>query len=403
MNLPALLQPVGLDPERLTSADDRARLESLAHSDLVARGCVVIIGIDAIRDRLDEQWCSKRDTVWATIGRTLDRKLAPPALWARASEVDYVLCASDDPVTSRIVALKLLRELLEFFLGVQRFEDMRIASVISISEDFELACARLDPQVLSEGPQALSEGQPAGRQGPSSGSTPNWSALSFALPGDEALEVEFHRERIVNLRNGSAIATRLWTRLRNKRTGVYLSDGWPELLSATSVGAVNAATIHCAKRLYDASHLGVFVSASMHTLAHSRNRADVVRHLEQVRKDPARPIIIELLDIERGTPPGRIEEVVGMLSPHCRKILARVEADRLPVELLRECHLSGVSIDCANLPLSPRSFLQQLSRFTETARQVAPLVFALNLNGETAGELALIAGATHGGRSASIH
>jgi len=396
MNLPATQQPVGLDPERLTSADDRARLESLIHSPLVARGCVVIIGIDAIRDRLDGQWCSKRDMVWETVGRILDRKLAPPALWARASEVDYVVCASDNPAASRGLALKLLREILEFFLGVQRFEDMRIAAVLSISEDFELACARLDPQ-------ALSQSQDATGQDLSSAARPNWNALSFAIPGDEALEAEFHRERIVNLRNGATIATRLWTRLRNKETGHYLGDGWPERLSASSLGVVNAATVHCAKTLYGASSFGVFLSASIHTLAHNRNRAEIVQHLERVQVDPARPIIVELLDIDRGTPQGRIEEVVGMLAPHCRKVLVRATIDPVPIELLQSCRLSGLSLDCDHLQREPRDFLLRFARFAEAARQVSPLIFALNLHGQAARELALLAGATHGGCSTAMH
>jgi len=396
MNLPATQQPIGLDPERLTSADDRARLESLIHSPLVPHGCVVIIGIDAIRDRLDGQWCSKRDMVWETVGRILDRKLAPPALWARASEVDYVVCASDNPAASRGVALKLLREILEFFLGVQRFEDMRIATVLSISEDFELACARLDPQ-------ALSEGQNATGQDPSPGARPNWSALSFAIPGDETLEAEFHRERIVNLRNDATIATRLWTKLRNRDTGQYLGDSWPGRLSASSLGVVNAATVHCAKTLYGASSFGVFLSASIHTLAHSRNRAEIVQHLERVQVDPARPIIVELLDIDRGTPQGRIEEVVGMLAPHCRKVLVRATGDPLPIDLLKSCRLSGMSLDCDHLQQEPRDFLLRFARFAEAAKQVSPLIFALNLHGQAARELALLAGATHGGCSTSMH
>ncbi len=378
---------------RLTSADNRTRLTGLMNSELLARGCVVIIGIDAIRDRLAEQWGVKREMVWEAVARMLDRKLTPPAQWARASEVDFVLCAADDPETSRVLALKILRDLLEFFLGVQRFEDMRIATVLSISEDFELACARLDPRALSQ--------EHTGAGSPASGS--DWSTLSFAVPEGGAVELEFHRERVINLRNGTAIANRIWTRLRNQETGLYLSDRWPEQLSPSCLGLVNDATADRAKTLYATTKLGVFLSASIHTVANTRNRADIIRHLEQVRKDPLRPIILELLDIEAGTPQGRIEEVVGMMTPHCRKILARAQPDRVPVDLLRGCRLTGLTIDCGLMRLPTRDLFVQLSRFAEAARRVSPLVFALRLDNEVPSELALAAGITHCGCNTSLH
>lgn len=381
--------PLLRDPERLVSADNRTRLASLLHSERLARGCVIIIGIDAIRERLGAHWPSRCDMVWDAIARTLDRRLAPPALWARASEVDYVLCASDDPATSRITALKILRELLEFFLGVQRFKDMRIATVLSMTDDFDLTCASLDPRAV-EGADSVQKRAPRPQ-------STGWSSLTFTVADGGETEMEFHREQVVNLRNDAAIANRLWTRLKNSETGLYLCDRWPERLPAASLAVVNAATADRAKTLYATSRLGVMLSVSIHALAQNRNRAEIIRHFEQVRKDPLRPILLELLDVEAGTPQMRIDEVISVLAPHCRKILARVEPDRIPVDLLRGSRLAGLSIDCEPLKMPRFDLVQQLSRFSETARRVGRLAVALRLNDKLDRDTALNAGLTHYG------
>lgn len=379
-------------PERLTQFDQRAALRRLADSGRLERGCIVIIGIDAVRERLAAQWPAKRAMVWGVVGRMLDRRLGQSGMWVQASEVDYVLCAGDDPHESRTSALKVLRELLEFFLGEQRFEDMRIASVISISEDCELACVAIDPRKIEQ------EMQPAAP--PTAAPAPS-SPLSF-VSDDHGLALEFAHERIINLRNGASIATRLWPRMRDTRTNHYLSEQWPELLSAASLSAVNAATIDHTRRLYGECDLGLFLSASIYTLAQPRSRSELVRQLEQMNRDPRRPILVELIDITRGTPQGRIAEIVSVLAPHCRKVVARASLDRPPLDLLRGCRLGGLSVDCENLDGDSRSFLLKLSRFAELARSISPLTFALNLKEHSGRELALAAGVTHCGCSAPL-
>lgn len=373
---------------RLTDVANKSVFGCLIDTGLMESGCVIVIGLDAVRERLGLQWETKRQSVWDSVERVLARKLGQGAICARISPVDYVISTGSESALCRSMALSVLRELLEFYLGAQRFEDMKIALVTGYA-DGEIACHALDPrEVAKASAPAGSDARSARRAG---------EDPAFVTANGRELTLRFDCEQIINLRNGVPIATRVAAQPHDEGTGERASERWPELLSPSNLAVVNTATIDHVQALYRRSRLGVMTSCSIHALANPRNRSALIRSLEAMGRDPAKPVLFELLDIDRGTPQGRILEVVAALAPHCRKVIARVPLARPPADLLRGCRLSGLSVDCATLQEDARAFALELSAFAKQAKTIAPLVLALGLGDPMACDLAAAAGATHAG------
>jgi hypothetical protein len=94
--------------------------------------------------------------------------------------------------------MKVLEDVLEFFLGAAERKDIRISAVSRIDGD-ELVCAELDPE--SSPPPARRRPRPpitAGQPGGERARNP----VSFVASNGQRLEVAFALEHVVSLRHG---------------------------------------------------------------------------------------------------------------------------------------------------------------------------------------------------------
>ena len=106
-------------------------LERLALDRLVHGGGVVVIGLDAVRDRLGARWPAKRELVWEWIERRFERRIHPTDTHARLSDVELLLATNDGPRAALGRGLDLLQALLDFFVGEHGPEDLKIAQAVS--------------------------------------------------------------------------------------------------------------------------------------------------------------------------------------------------------------------------------------------------------------------------------
>lgn len=385
-------EPPAFGSERLTDTGVAAALQRLSESGLIERGCATVIGLDAIRDRLGSKWSSRRDWVWETAERHLQRRLGDTGFSVRLGETDFVICAGTGPETSRAISLNLLRELLDFFLGSQRFEDMRMASVVWVRGE-EIGCAPLDPRKIEPLPDEHPSFQPA-----SPVAAPRrrhaWSILSFSTADGHGLELDLGFEPVINLRNSAPVATRLRPLALERDTRMGSDSRWIERLSPADQTAVIDAIGDAALAVYEESETGLVIPCSIYTIATSRNRALVTEKLQAVKLKPTKPVIIELTDVDQGTPQGRLLDAVSLLQPYCRAVIARVGVSRPDVEILRAARVAGLSIDCAGL--DGRELIGRIGSAAQMGK-VGSLLFAFGLPSSTACELAMASGATHGG------
>lgn len=389
--LGAASESPALSAERITETSVAESLQRLSESGQIERGCVTVIGLDAIRDRLGAKWAARKAWVWETAHRHLHRRLGDNGFAVQLGEVDMAICAGTNPETNRAISLNLLRELLDFFLGSQRFEDMRMASVVWVRGE-EIGCAPLDPRSIepldehpSFQPTSPATAAPAKRM--------EWSTLSFATADGHGLDLGLGFEAVINLRNQVPVATRLRPLAMERDSGNPCGVRWIEQLSPTDQSTVIEAIGDAAASLYLTSDVGLVIPCSIYTLSTGRNRALVAEKLQAVVTIPTKPVIIELTDVDHGTPQGRLLEAVSLLSPHCRAVVARMGPSRPDVEILRAARLAGQSIDCTGF--DGRELIARISAASQV--RFGSLLFAFGLTSSAACDLASVSGATHGG------
>jgi hypothetical protein len=120
--------------------------------------------------------------------------------------------------------------------------------------------------------------------------------------------------------------------------------------------------------------------------------------VEMGQGDPARlrrSVMLELVDVDLGTPAARLAEVAALVGQLSRGVAARVQAARNALEPLRGARLRALTLDVRELGWDSLRLEALLRVMGEQMRGKAPALIAQGLGGEAWLDRARAAGFSH--------
>jgi len=396
-------------------ADGHEVLERLALSRLTHGDGVVVIGLDAIRDRLGSRWAAKREQIWEGVERHLEHRLKPGDSHARVGDVELLLATESTPQAAVGRGLYLLRELLVFFLGDQKPCDMKISQVIT-SPSGAVMLLPLGPAEIAAAAQGgdsrLSARAVTPLSGPVSTSMaaareilkPQVSAphdtlkpVSFAASDGRTLEVRFEFDQVFNLGVGDFASSALSVRPEVWETpgAGRLGPKWRRQLAFADVLRIDKAALDAAGAICaQADSPAVIVPVSLDTLVCARGAAAVADRFAAMAPGASAHLVCEIVGVDQGTPPSHLTEAMALLRRHYKAVVVRSLADRGCIEVMAACRPQAISLDCENLPVDPRALLIAMSNFRKSVKPICKSTLMLGLPSMEARRLAAAAGAT---------
>jgi hypothetical protein len=360
--------------ERFTSAALRDVLEKVAPA--IATGSVNVISVEAIRERTGDRWSRKRDQVAVFVERAFGRLSQPGDLVVSLNDTEFVTV---QPSVSRAAALglsaNLLTETLAFFLGAAAREDLRLFQVTSFING-ELGVQPVDIGGFLDGHDASASARPgpaatADSLGPVSEDL-LWTAAhrtSLSFPPGYDVDLTLTPEPTWNV-GARVVASFLL------RPSILLAEGdnapRPATcgeLSPIAAGEVAVSGISYAAELIGETGVQVALHAPVpaNAIAYSTSRYRLLHALRNLNPQVRRFLILEITDLSDGLPQSPLMEMVGMLAPHCRAVLARAPSENSDVRAWRGCGLSGVTVDCRHLNAADRGAQDRLATFARRA------------------------------------
>jgi GGDEF domain-containing protein len=401
---PASASPGLRSDERLVAADAAEALARLEHTELVERGSVVLLGLDAVRDRLGDRWERKRDQVLEHVDRLVERKLKPHDLFLRVGDAEYLLALPDeDRAGAHAVGLRLLREILTFFLGAAHHRDLKLHSVTDLSGP-SVGFRPFTGEETAHAERAASA--PAAHEhlrDPSEA----WRYVETPLGGGASASLGLRCQLVRALHNDMVTAQRVDVQLFDSFDGAPLSLRTQiDLDPAAHLRIDLAALHHVHARQMEMVGQGVrllgLAPLSIRTLTNLRTR---IEYLQAVKDLPGAggpaALLLEVVHLEHGTPQGRLLESATVLRPFCKGVVMRAPPDRAVIASLRGVPLVGVSAAPWCWAGSPMKTQGELKLIGEAVRGLAPLTFAFNLLDDPEVAAARAAGFTHYGRVAA--
>jgi len=227
--------------------------------------------------------------------------------------------------------------------------------------------------------------------GPAEG-LPPWTVATTA---QRILAVDFSIEELINLRQQATAALRVRPVVRHVKTGAIIPTWAYGRLSDADMEAIDKATLEFARRLKPSdseAQLPLILPQSFRTVTSRRGRTTLGLATEGAAK--AR-IIVELIEVDRGTPSGRLAEVCGLLAIACKGVFVRLQPGREAIAPVREVRPHGLSLDAGDIPGADSYVASTLLEIGEQAKGRSPLLVAQGLSSDGFFAVAEVAGFTH--------
>ena len=109
------------------------------------------------------------------------------------------------------------------------------------------------------------------------------------------------------------------------------------------------------------------VPVHMETLAESRHRADYMRLCSKAFANHTDRVVLELVGLPAGIPQVRLTELVSILRPHGRAVIARFNPEHRDFPAFRVSGLHAVGVDLYNSRIREEALLRELEDFAANA------------------------------------
>jgi hypothetical protein len=214
----------------------------------------------------------------------------------------------------------------------------------------------------------------------------------FTSASGPTLRVEFRLEPVISLRHEVVAAHRIARAVSNESTGETLPVADVGRLHDDDVARIDSETFALARtRLDDGAAKVVILPTSFHTVASRKGRRLLTDALGDVLKVG---VMLELMDVERGTPVGRLTEVAGLAGSLCRGVLVRLSAGRDMIAPVRGYRPHGLTVEAA-ADEDDAQLASQLLLFADQGRGAAPTLMVFGLPNDGFFAVASVGGVTH--------
>jgi hypothetical protein len=222
------------------------------------------------------------------------------------------------------------------------------------------------------------------------------SASVTTVRGD-VLDLDFMLERVMHLRRQALAAVRI------EPTATFEGSARPSplRLGATlceeDLARVDEATLEFAGRLMVEERVKAPLIApqSFFTVAARRGRHALAMTGGDRPDILKTSVVVELVDVDKGTPISRLTEVAGLVASICRGVFIRVQPTRDMLAPVRGFRPLGLCVDGGDMAEDDAEAAGQLLNFGEQAIGAAPLLFAQGLPNDGFFQVAEVAGLTH--------
>lgn len=385
------------DETRLSSAaESKAVLDLLAKDQRIARGSAFVINVDIIRDWAGDRWRSERADVWDYVNARIEEHLDESDLRHRVTETDFLIAmTTEDGVAAQAVGLQILQETVAFFLGEADAEKLKILALTRI-EGRELVCVELDPVKIRAVMERTDSDAPNDAPDPETELNPT---LFMASNGDR-LRIDYSTELVLSLRHGVTAALRIVPKVRMIATDQVIPTHMFNKLSDEDIDVIDRTTLAYAALFLPTDarvESPVIVPVSFRTMG-SRKGRNYLATLENTTAERIRQgMLIELVDIDRGTPTGRLGEVVGLLSRMGRGVLARLQPSRDALAPIKGARMTGLTLDLSDYNVQTPQADALLKTMAMQMRGKAGVLIAQGLGHADQVKIADAAGFTHAG------
>ena len=216
----------------------------------------------------------------------------------------------------------------------------------------------------------------------------------FVSSTGPTFRIDFSVEPVISLRHDTTAALRVARTVTDENAGTPVVSEEFSRLPDDDLLRIDVETFEFASQDLTRSEPGttLIVPASFNTLAGRKGRRMLTEAFGARLKTGA---MIELMEVDRGTPVSRLTEVGALVSSLCRGMLVRLSPGRDAAAPVRGYRPHGLTVEAAELGEGDSQVAAQLLAFAEQVKGAAPTLMVFGLPNEGFFAVAMVGGITH--------
>jgi hypothetical protein len=344
-------------------------------------GYLLIISVEAIRERTEQNWWSKQDAVWEFTRRRFEKTFPRTDAIHQLNDVDYLIAqVSNEGAAAQFKAIDLLKSILIFFLGASTISQIKLSVIRSIKDGV------VDAEVLSEEQiKAIMDGAPLAAESvppPLADRRHPPQRLSFTLKETRTYDVVVSIEPIWNVYK-QAVASYHTRALVYEAVGsepqaktlddISLRDAW-----AIDVAVLRAAAGVIRDGQSQGAIFALHVPITFRCLRSPSCRVQMAQLLP-LFADIRKFLAFCIVGVPDGAPSGVLAEVISVLRPHGLGVVMQPTSMNKEVQRWRNLGLSAVAYDFADEVQDGPEIIKQTQDFGAACAGVATALVGLGI------------------------
>jgi hypothetical protein len=221
------------------------------------------------------------------------------------------------------------------------------------------------------------------------------SASSFRAGNGRQLKVLCGLEKIINIRGGDQVATRLTPTVIDIETGARLTGLDRTLLDAPDFFEIDKVVLRAAMPLLGKKlDWPVIVPISLYTVSRTRARVKLFKSVGLTPEQTQHALIGEIVGVDKGTPESRLTDSVSLIRPYCCAVFVEAISPAV-VRHMANSRIAGVSLDCRDQRRREEALVATLVDLGEAGSLITRTVMARGLPSDNLVEIAESVGITH--------
>ena len=351
----------------------RPEIRTAAAPAFLQRGCVNVIGLDAIRKEAGLRWERMRETIYARAESILRQTLGPADFFLRLNDTAYIITMpASEADEARLCCLRVAHELHTSLLGPCELGQLHLARVTSDGDEL-----LLDPVVM---PELAALAQRAGLKDLVQPGTPTAPLRPRAGSTNAVPEFQHGFLPVWDARNEAITTYRLIT----KRTVPQASldtDGPSRFKDdlALTLASIHFGTSALAGHLQKSERFLLNMSIPHEGLSSPIGRMEITSAFRGLSGEFRPFLLFELSAIPPGVPQSRMGELVAALRPFCRGVFAQIAPRNLSFVAYQGVGLHAIGFSLPHLGMSDTDMRQEMTRLATAAKRLGLLSFVLDV------------------------
>jgi hypothetical protein len=353
---------------------ERPDIKAAASPALLQRGCVNVIGLEALRDKAGVRWPKIRDGVYARLEALLRQRLGPADFFVPLDEVSYlVTMPATEANDTKVACLRVAYDLYTEYLGVPDLGYINIYRVAQSGDDTIV----LD-RIVTEELKSLSEraGTQEASQKPQGPAEAVWNS---GAKDRQLMDFRTHFLPVWDAKNEAiTLYTCLPQRLAFQHAPVIpvtLQDLSPKDRTKVEIACIRLGVEILARRLERGERFLIGFRIAFETLSSHISRVEFTSACRELPSDFRQYIVFTLTDVPAGVPHSRLGELVMTMKPYARAVMSEVPTFHRDFLNCQGIGLQAIGLNLEGQRLSAKDTDDEMLRLASAAKRLSLSTF----------------------------